>query len=89
MKTISPAKNQLFCKPEDTVKKTSSGILLADQAAEKPLIAEVINVGNNVTDYASKDKIVYKSYTTNDIKLDGAEYFLIDVDDVLGKVVEI
>ena len=88
MQTIRPAKNQLFCQPDEAEKKTASGLLLTDNAAEAPKTAKVINVGDGVQYFSSKDTIVYKSYSTTDVKLDGKDYFLIAEDDVLGTVVE-
>lgn len=86
MQTIKPADGKIFAKPLEKVTKTKSGILLDERAAEKPAMGEVINSGSK--DYQSKDVIVYKEYTTTELKLDGEEYFLIDQSDVLGKVVE-
>lgn len=88
MQTIKPASKQLFCKPEEAVTKTSSGFFIPDKAAEKPKVAEVINVGSSVVEFKPKDRVIYKSYSTNDIKLDGQDYFLISEEDLLGTVVE-
>jgi len=84
--TIKPSKGILFCKAEEAETVTKSGFLLAQSAANKPLIAEVINVGEGITDIKQKDRIVYKSYATSDINLEGNDYFLIAAEDVLGIV---
>lgn len=86
MQTIKPASKVLFCKPNEAENKTNSGILLGD-AAEKPKTATVINSG--ATDYARDDVVVYKSYATTDVKLNGEQYILLHEDDVLGKVCEV
>lgn len=65
---------------------TTSGFLLPEEAASAPQIAEVINAGDCCS-YKSKDRIVYKSYSTTDITLEGKDYFLISDEDVLGTVV--
>lgn len=88
MQTIKPAKNQLFCKPDEAETKTVSGIILTEKATDKPKTAKVINVGDEVTQFKAHDTIVYKTYSTTDIKLDKADYFLIAEDDVLGTVVD-
>ncbi len=87
MQTIKPTTGILFCKPEEAEQVTNSGFLLA-KASERPLIAEVINVGTDVKGINSKDRIVYKAYATSEIKLDGVEYFLISAEDVLGTVID-
>lgn len=89
MLTISPAAKQLFCKPEEAETVTKSGFLLSEQAAEKPKIAEVINVGSGIKDYRAHDRVIYKPYTTTDIKLNGKVYFLIAEEDILGIAVEV
>jgi chaperonin GroES len=88
MQTIKPAGKQLFCRPEETITQTKSGFLLDSKAAEKPKVAEVVNIGSEVKGFSPKDKIVYKPYATVDIKLERKDFFLIDVEDVLGTVVE-
>lgn len=88
MKTIKPAKDYLFCKQEDKEQVTKSGLLISSNAAERPKVAEVINTGTNVDDYSQHDQIIYKDYTTQELKLDGVEYFLIHKDDVLGHLLE-
>jgi chaperonin GroES len=81
--TIKPAKGLVFARPSE--KDTAiAGFLIAEDSAEAPHTAEVIH--SNAIDYQTGDVIVYKPYTTTDIKLDNVEYFLIDQEDVLGKV---
>lgn len=89
MQTIKPANQQLFCKKQEAVTQTKSGFLLTEKNAEKPQLADVINVGDDVKSFKSKDVVVYKPYATVDVKLEGEEYFLIHQDDVLGSVVNV
>lgn len=88
MQTVKPASNQLFCKPDEAITKTASGILLEKKSAEKPRTAKVINVGDGVKGYQPNDTIIYKSYSTSEIKLNGNEFFLVEDRDVLGTIVE-
>lgn len=89
MQTIKPANNQLFCKREEATSKTKSGILIQNKSAEKPQMAEVINVGKSVESFKPKETIVYKPYATVDISLNKEDYFLINEEDVLGTVIEV
>lgn len=89
MTTIKPASKVLFCKPAEAITQSKSGFFIPQGAAEKPKTAEVINVGDKVTNFKPKDQIVYKEYTTSDVKIDGKDYFLIDEEDVLGVLVEV
>jgi chaperonin GroES len=87
MQTIKPAKHQIFARPTIAENKTKSGILLKE-ATEKPQTAEVINIGSEVNQFKPKDKIIYKMFTTTEIKLNDEQFILIDEEDVLGKVIE-
>lgn len=89
MQTINPAPKQLFCRPDEAVTKTQSGIILSENAAEKPKTAEVINIGRDVSNYHSGDRIVYKSYSTTEIKLNNEDFILVAEDDVLGTVLDV
>lgn len=88
MHRIRPASKQIFAKPTEAEKTTKSGLILSDGSVDKPRTAEVINVGSDVTWLKAHDTIVYKMYTTTDIKLDGVDYMLIAEEDVLGVVEE-
>lgn len=88
MKTVRPAKGQLFCKQIDKETVTKSGLFIPDSSSTEPSIAEVINVGEGVP-YEQKSRVVYKSYASHDIKLDGNEYMIIAIEDILGEVVDV
>lgn len=89
MQTVKPAPTQVFAKPTEAEEKTASGFILTGSQVEKPKTASIINIGDKVKWLRPEDLIVYKPYTTTDIKLNGDEYFLIDAEDVLGVVLEV
>ncbi len=89
MQTIKPNGSYIFAKPSERETKTQSGILLTDNSADQPKTAEVINVGPNVKTVKAKDTIVYKVYTTSDIKLNGQEFIIVAEEDVLGEVIDV
>lgn len=88
MQTIKPAAKQVFARPTEAETRTKSGFILSDSAVDKPRTAEVINVGSEIDWIKPKDTIVYKMYTTTDIKLNNEDYMLIADEDILGVVVE-
>jgi chaperonin GroES len=89
MQTVKPSSNQLFCKPLEAETTTKSGFMLLEKSVEKPQLAEVVNVGDAVKVFKQHDTIIYKSYATTTVKLNKQEFFLINVDDALGTVVEV
>lgn len=77
----------------DEDNKTDSGLILPDSAKEKPEIAEVVAVGDGVTDEGKfdmlvevGDKVIAKKYAGTDITIDDQEYTLLDRDDILATV---
>ena len=68
---------------EEPVKQTESGILLGE-AKEKPTYAVVEAVGPEVKTVKVGDKIVYKEYSTTNIKIDDKENIIVKEEDVLA-----
>lgn len=81
-----PLADWVVAEQEEAVTKTASGLYLPDKAAEKPKVARVLKVGAKVKEIKVGDRIVYKSYSTTDIKLDGTEYILVKEEDILATV---
>ena len=69
---------------EDT--KTSSGIIIPDNAKEKPLMGVVKAIGSEVKDVKVNDKVVFGKYSGTEVKLEGAEYLILKLEDVLGVI---
>lgn len=86
MPKIKPALTNLFCKKQKPEATTTAGIILPESSLEDTQFADVIAVGESVSAFKPEDVIVYKEYTTTDIKIDGDDYFLINQEDVLGTV---
>lgn len=84
--TLKPLADWVVAEQEEAVTKTASGLYLPDKAAEKPKVAKVLKVGKNVKEIKAGDRIVYKTYSTTDIKLDGTEYVLVKEEDILATV---
>jgi chaperonin GroES len=59
-------------------------LYLPDKAAEKPKVAAVVAVGPTAKQVKVGDRILYKSYSPTEVKLDGNEYLLIKEEDVLA-----
>lgn len=83
---LNPLADWVVAEQEEAVTKTASGIYLPDKAAEKPKIAKVSKVGKNVKEIKVGDRIVYKSYSTTEVKVDDKEYILVKEEDILATV---
>ena len=92
---LQPLSDYVVAEAEEAQSKTASGIYLPENAQEKPKTAKVLAVGpGKVGDDNERipmtlkvgDRIVYKSYSTTDVKVDGKEYILVKDEDVLATV---
>ncbi|HMS92775.1 MAG TPA: co-chaperone GroES [Candidatus Saccharibacteria bacterium] len=83
---ITPLADRVVAVREEAKTQTASGIYLPDNAKEKPILAEVKAVGPDVKGLKVGDKIVYKEYSTTELKIDGVEYLLVKEEDVLATV---
>ncbi|MDO8503721.1 MAG: co-chaperone GroES [bacterium] len=91
---LTPAAGYILLEPEEAETKTASGILLPDSATgEKPQMGKVLAVGGpEVTDSGTKreapvkvgDKVVYKKWGGNEIKVEGEEYLFVKFEDILA-----
>lgn len=81
---LKPLAGMLVAVREEAENKTASGLYLPDAAKEKPVVAKVVAVGKDVKEVKIGDKVVYKEYSTTEIKVDGAEYLIIKEEDVLA-----
>jgi chaperonin GroES len=83
---LQPLSDYIVAVGEDAETKTKSGLYLPDKAQEKPKTAKVVAVGPNAKQVKVGDRIVYKSYSTTEVKVDADEYILVKEEDVLATV---
>lgn len=83
---IAPLADRVVAVREEAKTQTASGLYLPDNAKEKPVVAQVKAVGPDVKSLKTGDKIVYKEYSTTELKVDGVEYLIVKEEDVLAKV---
>lgn len=83
---IKPLGDRVVATREEAQTKTASGLYLPDNAKEKPVLAKVVATGKDVKHVKVADKILYKEYSTTEIKIDGVEYLIVKEEDILGTV---
>lgn len=81
---IKPLADRVVAVREVAPTKTASGIYLPDVSKEKPVLATVKAIGPEVKEINVGDKIVYKEYSTTELKIDGVEYLIVKEEDVLA-----
>ncbi len=92
--TLKPLADRVVVKLVEVEETTSSGIILAASAQEKPQIAEVIAVGpggmvdgKEVEMYVKVgDKVITSKYSGTEVKLNKEEFIIVRQSDILAIV---
>ena len=80
---LKPLFDQIVAIKEVPMETTKSGILLGE-AKETPAYVVVESVGPDVKIVKPGDKIIYKGYSTTDIKIEDKDYVIVKEEDVLA-----
>jgi chaperonin GroES len=83
---VQPLADYVVAQAEKAETKTASGLYLPDKAQEKPKTAKVVAVGKEAKQIKVGDRILYKSYSTTDVKVEGEDYILVKEEDILATV---
>ena len=91
---IKPLGSRVLIKMKEGEETTKSGIILAGAAQEKPQVAEVIEVGPGEkidgkiepVNVKKGDNVIVSKYSGTEVKLDGVEYLILKLEDVLGVI---
>lgn len=81
---LHPLSDRVVTKKAEPAEKTASGILLAGHQNEKPVYAIVESVGPDVKNVKAGDKIIFKEYSTTDVKFESQEYLIVREEDILA-----
>ena len=87
---IKPLQDRVVVKMTEAEETTQSGIILTGSAKEKPEVAEVLEVGPGKADVSMEvsvgDKVLISKYAGTTVKLEGEEYIIVKIDDILAIV---
>ena len=92
--TFKPLADRVVVKLTEVEETTSSGIILAASAQEKPQVAEVLAVGPGGTVDGKEvkmyvkvgDKVITSKYSGTEVKLNNEEYIIVRQSDILAVV---
>jgi chaperonin GroES len=96
---LKPLEDRVIIKAVKEEEKTASGIVLPDTAKEKPMMGEVVAVGEGKwddegehripVDVKKGDKVVYGKYSGTEYKTkDGDELLILRASEILAVVVK-
>ncbi len=83
---FKPLGDRLLVERVEEVNTTASGIIIPDNAKEKPSRGKVLAIGSDVEDVNVDDVVVFGKYSGTDLVLDDKEYLVLEVSDVLGVI---
>ncbi len=81
---INPLADRVVAVREKAQEKTASGLYLPDSSKEKPVVAKIVAVGPDAKAVKVGNKIVYREYSTTELKIDGVEYLIVKEEDILA-----
>ena len=87
---IKPLADRVVIEPVEAETKTASGIIIPDNAKEKPQKGKVVAVGKGLVDepmtVKSGDNVLYGKYAGTELKLEGKDYLIMRESDILAIV---
>lgn len=92
---VKPLSDRIIIRPLEAEQKTAGGIIIPDNAKEKPQKGEVVAVGSGkVADNGQKiemtlktgDQVLYGKYSGTEVTIDGKELLIMRESDVLAKL---
>jgi chaperonin GroES len=86
MAKITPLADRVVAKREEKEQKTASGLYLPDNAQEQSKTAVVDVVGSDVKNIKKGERILFKDFSSTEVKVDGVEYIIVKEEDVLATV---
>ena len=92
---IRPLHDRVIVKRLEEERKTASGIVIPDAAAEKPDQGEIIAVGNGKIQEDGKvrpmslkvgERVLFGKYSGQAVKVDGEELLVMREEDIMGVI---
>jgi chaperonin GroES len=90
---IRPLHDRILVKRLEGEEKTVGGIIIPDNAKEKPMEGKVVAVGNGKVlengsvrklEVKAGDRVLFSKYSGSEVKMDGAEHLILNENDILG-----
>jgi chaperonin GroES len=94
-KSIRPLNDRVLLQRLEAQEKTAGGILIPDNAKEKPVEGRVVSVGEGRVmedgkrrplEVKAGDRILFGKWSGTEVKVDGNEYLLVKEDEILAVI---
>ncbi len=88
--TIKPLADRVLVEPKAAETKTAGGLIIPDNAKEKPQEGTVLAVGTGKKDEPMEvkvgDKVLYGKYAGTEINAEGKSYMIMRQSDILAVI---
>lgn len=85
---LKPLADNVLLKSCEVEETTASGIILSTSTKEKSVVSEVVAVGEGTKDVKMTvkkgDKVVVAKFAGTELKLDGQDYTIVKMADILA-----
>ena len=92
---IRPLHDRVVIRRVEEERKTAGGIVIPDNATEKPMQGKVVAVGHGkpldngdfrAMDLKKGDKVLFGKYAGTEVKLDGQDFIVMREEDIMGVI---
>jgi len=81
---FQPLGNRVLVKRVEEATTTMSGIIIPDNAKEKPSRGEVVAVSKEVEVLENGNQVLFGKYAGNEVSFEGTKYIVLEVEDIFG-----
>ncbi|MEY5132806.1 MAG: hypothetical protein RLZZ198_810 [Bacteroidota bacterium] len=85
---FKPLADRVLVEPAPAEQKTASGIIIPDNAKEKPLKGKIVAIGEGKKDEPMTlrvgDEVLFGQYSGTEIKINGSAYLIMRESDIYG-----
>lgn len=90
---VKPLADRVVVRPLEAEEKTAGGIIIPDNAKEKPQKGEIVAVGEGkISDSGHKidmslkkgDNVLYGKYSGTEVSIEGEEYLIMRESDIMA-----
>ena len=81
---FKPLGKRVLVKRLEEENTTSSGIIIPDNAKEKPSRGEVVAISKEVEVLENGNEVLFGKYAGNEVSFEGTKYIVLEVEDIFG-----
>lgn len=83
---FKPLGERLLIERVEEPTTTASGIIIPDNAKEKPSQGKVVAISEEIKEVEVGNTVVFGKYSGTELTVDGTNYLILDLKDALGVI---